>query len=207
MVSLSAFTPTYNPAIFPDASPAHSFSTQSSFAIMRVIKSSATTTSSPKLEDHHSSAHGQTPIVIFFEVFCGIIGVALLSVFVRGVMLYMKTPSPDRVSEIISRYRFHMEIEEDSRRGACRRDRYPVEDPVPPYIPRPPSYEEARRDADARTSPTDSIVQHEASPVYLVHSPLLQVGETTPTMFSAPIHTLPEEQQFGDVVKVTTLYT
>jgi len=82
----------------------------------------------------------QTPIVIFFEVICGIVAIAIFLFLIRFFHSYRKTPDPDRVLGIISRYRLQVELEDLHRRPTTRRTS--IREPAPPYVPRPPSYGE-----------------------------------------------------------------
>lgn len=91
--------------------------------------------------DDKSRHRRQTPIIIFFEVLCGVVAVALFLGILRFCCSYRKTPAHDRVTGVINRHRLQMELDELQRRPPVRR-RFSVQDPAPPYVPRPPSYVE-----------------------------------------------------------------
>ncbi|RDB20130.1 hypothetical protein Hypma_012760 [Hypsizygus marmoreus] len=88
---------------------------------------------------HRRPAHGQTPIVIFFEVLCGVLAVALFFGALRFCRSYRKTPRRDRILNVINRHRLQLELEELQRRPPTRR--FSLQEPAPPYLPRPPSYD------------------------------------------------------------------
>ncbi|GLB34030.1 hypothetical protein LshimejAT787_0109140 [Lyophyllum shimeji] len=88
---------------------------------------------------NHSPSH-QSPIVIFFEALCGLVGVFIFLVLLRFCYSYRKTPEQDRVSAFIDRHRLQREMEELQRRPPIRR--FSIQEPAPPYMPRPPSYAE-----------------------------------------------------------------
>ncbi|CAA7259636.1 unnamed protein product [Cyclocybe aegerita] len=86
---------------------------------------------------------GQRPIIIAFEVLGGIAGAAVLFFIGRCLYNYKKTPKRDRIAEILQRHHLEREMEELERNPRALR-RTSIQEPAPPYFPRPPSYNETR---------------------------------------------------------------
>ncbi|KAF5387673.1 hypothetical protein D9615_000609 [Tricholomella constricta] len=171
-VPLSISIPTYNPTLFPDKTTTPTvprLSTHAPFGT-HTRPPRPTRTRNPDSRQPHRPSH-QTPIVIFFEVLCGVVALMLFLGLLRFFYSYRKTPNRDRVSGIISRHQLQMELEELRRRPTPRR--YSTQEPAPPYVPRPPSYVEtastttraaqATYDALPNTSPPGSPTRSHTS--------------------------------------------
>ncbi|KAJ3511950.1 hypothetical protein NLJ89_g3804 [Agrocybe chaxingu] len=86
---------------------------------------------------------GQRPIIIAFEVLGGLAGAAILFFIGRCLYNYKKAPKRDRIAEILQRHHLEREMEELERNPLALR-RTSIQEPAPPYFPRPPSYDETR---------------------------------------------------------------
>lgn len=98
----------------------------------------------PEPRTHHDrNRTGQTPILIFFEVLSGLAGLVLCLGLLRCCNSYRRTPPRDRISDIVQRHQLQVEIEELRRRPPRPVMAFLLQEPAPPYLPRPPSYMEA----------------------------------------------------------------
>ncbi|KAF9464893.1 hypothetical protein BDZ94DRAFT_450554 [Collybia nuda] len=87
----------------------------------------------------HRQSRQQKPIIIFFEVLCGTVIFGILVCLLRCCYSYKRTPSHDRVMGVVNRYRLQQELEDLERNPLARRHGS-IDEPAPPYLPRPPSY-------------------------------------------------------------------
>ncbi|PPQ65569.1 hypothetical protein CVT26_000518 [Gymnopilus dilepis] len=94
----------------------------------------------------------QKPISIAFEVLGGLFGSLILVGLVRCCYNYRKTPSRDRIADILQRHNLQRELEELERNPAVLR-RPSLREPAPPYFPRPPSYEDFNPPQPVRSNP------------------------------------------------------
>lgn len=146
-----------------------------------------TRTRAPDIRPQSQSIR-QTPIIIFFEVLCGIFLLIVCMGMFRFCRSYRKTPTRDRVSAIISRHRLQMELDELRRRPPMRRFNS-IQEPAPPYMPRPPSYIETPP-ANTRVTQANYDVLSNASPPgspTRSHNSL----DISQPLFPAPSHILP----------------
>jgi hypothetical protein len=94
------------------------------------------------LDQHQHHQPVQSPIAIFFEVLGGLVGLALLVSCTHCFYHYNRTPKRDRISAVLERHHLERELAELDRNPLALR-RSPTSDPLPLYLPPPPTYEAA----------------------------------------------------------------